>query len=193
MMKHLRAGDRICGSCGGLNGRHRPTCTSDQSFEVISVYTRQQAIEDGILVDCEQAPMGKMRRQLLKWPLAMTATTFHRYVWPIGEDASALPGQSLEGRFWDIVWMFHCAVKGMVSRRRISPEVLLFDFYCIVSDPALCPNERSDRSANSGPQGMRRVTLKVVCGPGDGGEPVMTFMLPEEDLSDGEYARGTDG
>jgi hypothetical protein len=25
---------------------------------VISIYSRQQAIDDGVLVDCEQAPMG---------------------------------------------------------------------------------------------------------------------------------------
>ena len=77
-MTLLNTGDRICASCGGINGRHEPACTGDESVEVISVYTRQQAIEDGILVDCEQAPMGEMRRQLMKWPLAMTATAFRR-------------------------------------------------------------------------------------------------------------------
>ena len=85
-----------------------------RAVEVISVYSRQQAIEDGILVDCEQTPMGEMRRQLMKWPLAMTATAFHRYAWPIDEEANLPPGQSLEGRFWDVVWMFHAAVKGTV-------------------------------------------------------------------------------
>ena len=111
-MALLQTGDRICSSCGGTNGRHQPACSGGESVEVISVYTRQQAIEDGILVDCEQAPMGEMRRQLMKWPLAMTATAFHRYVWPIDEEANLPPGQSLEGRFWDVVWMFHAAVKG---------------------------------------------------------------------------------
>ena len=51
-MALLHTGDRICASCGGINGRHQPTCIGDESVEVISVYTRQQAIEDGILVDC---------------------------------------------------------------------------------------------------------------------------------------------
>ena len=148
---------------------------------MISVYTRQQAIEDGILVDCEQAPMGELHTQLLKWPLAMTASAFHRYVWPMDEEANLPPDQSLEGRFWDVIWMFHAAVKGKVSARRIDPCNLLFDFYCIVADPAPCSNERIDTTARSGPEGMRQVTLKAVCGPGDDGEPVMTFMLPEED------------
>jgi len=147
----------------------------------IATYGRQQAIEDGILVDCEQAPMGEMRRQLLKWPLAMTATAFHRYVWPIDEEANLPPDQSLEGRFWDVVWMFHAAVKGRVPARRIDPCNLLFDFYCIVADPALSSNERIDATATTGSEGMRLVTLKAVSGPGDDGEPVMTLMLPDED------------
>jgi hypothetical protein len=125
--------------------------------------------------------MGEMRTQVLKWPLAMTAIVFHRYVWPIEREANLLPGQSLEGRFWDVVRMFHAAVKGAVPARRIDPCNLLFDFYCIVADPALWPNERIDAIARSGPEGMRMVTLKAVSGPGDDGEPVMTFMLSEED------------
>jgi hypothetical protein len=147
----------------------------------IATYTRRQAIEDGILVDCEQAPMGETRRQLMKWPLAMTATAFHRYVWPIDEEADLPPDQSLEGRFWDVVWMFHAAVRGTVPARRIDPCNLLFDFYCIVADPGMCSNETIDATARGGPKGMRLVTLKAVSGPGDDGEPVMTFMLPEED------------
>jgi len=147
----------------------------------IATYTRRQAIEDCVLVDCEQAPMGEMRTQLLKWPLAMTATAFHRYVWPIDEEANLRPDQSLEGRFWDVVWMFHAAVKGTVPAQRIDPCNLLFDFYCIVADPALSSNERIDATARGGPEGMRLVTLKAVSGPGDDGKPVMTFMLPEED------------
>ena len=94
-MALLHTGDRICASCGGMNGRHRPACSGDESIDVINVYTRRQAIDDGILVDCEQAPMGEMRRQLMKWPLAMTATAFHRYVWPIDEEANLPPGPEL--------------------------------------------------------------------------------------------------
>src|SRR5271157_5589403 len=147
----------------------------------IATYSRQQAIEDGVLVDCEQAPMREMRSQLMKWPLAMTATAFHRYVWPIDEEPDLPSNQSLEGRFWDVIWMFHAAAKGKVPARRIGPCNLLFDFYCIVADPSLWSNERIDATARGGPEGMRLVTLKAVSGPGDDGEPVMTFMLPEED------------
>ena len=180
-MALLQTGDRICASCGGVNGHHQPTCTGDESVEVINVYSRQQAIENGILVDCEQPPMGEMRSQTMKWPLAMTAVAFHRYVWPTGEEVNLPPGQSLEGRFWDVVRMFRAAVKGNLPGRHISPCILLFEFYCIVDDPVVWPNESIDATARSGPEGMRFVTLKAISGPGDDGEPVMTFMLPEED------------
>ena len=45
--------------------------------------------------------------------------------------------------------------KGTVPARRIDPCNLLFDFYCIVADPALWSNERIDPTARSGPEGMR--------------------------------------
>ena len=73
------------------------------------------------------------------------------------------------------------AVKGKVPARHIDSCNLMFDFYCIVADPALSSNERIDATARSGPEGMRLVTLKAVSGPGDDGEPVMTVMLPGED------------
>jgi hypothetical protein len=48
-MALIRTGDRICSSCRGINGHHQAACTGDEAAEVIGVYTRQQAIEDGIL------------------------------------------------------------------------------------------------------------------------------------------------
>ncbi len=97
--------------------------------------------------------MDEMPSQIMKWPLAMTTTAFHRYVWRIDEEASLSPDQSLDGRFWDVIWMFHAAVNGTVSCRRIDPCNLLFDFYCIVADPAPWSNERIDATARSGGRG----------------------------------------
>src|ERR1039458_3952275 len=96
-MALLHTGDRICASCGGMNGRHRAECSGDESIDVLNVYTRRQAIEDGILVDCEQAPMGEMRRQFMKWPLAMTTSAFHGYVWPILAGARGWLGLAMMG------------------------------------------------------------------------------------------------
>jgi hypothetical protein len=41
----LHKGDRICASCGGMKGKHRPGCIGDDTVEVISIFGRQQAIE----------------------------------------------------------------------------------------------------------------------------------------------------
>jgi hypothetical protein len=48
--------------------------------EIISRYTRAQAIEDGISVDMTAEPFGDLAREAgLKWPIAMTATAFNDF------------------------------------------------------------------------------------------------------------------
>ena len=54
--------------------------------------------------------------------------------------------------------------RGQSQPSRIDPCNLLFDFYCIVADPALSSNETIDATARNGPEGMRLVTLKAVSG-----------------------------
>ena len=39
-MALLHTGDRICASCGGINGKHRPGCIGDDTVEAISIYGR---------------------------------------------------------------------------------------------------------------------------------------------------------
>ena len=46
-MALLQTGDRICTSCAGMNDRHQPARTGDESVGVISVCARQQAIREG--------------------------------------------------------------------------------------------------------------------------------------------------
>lgn len=53
-----------------------------ERFDLIHSYTRQQAIEDGVLVD-------------------LTETAFSAYV----EAPADVPGQDAAGRLWDILWM----------------------------------------------------------------------------------------
>ena len=63
-------------------------------------------------------------------------------------------------RLWDVLWMASRAA------RRGGQEIR-FQLYRVPR----------------GGRGMRPrlVTLKVICGPGDEGEPVITIMLPGED------------
>lgn len=130
-----------------------------EESDLISAYSRAQAIEDGVLVDMGQGEFGKMAREAgFLFPFAMTGAAYSRYValTPMAERM----GNDLLGRWWDILWMLRCRIKA----RGGDCESLLFSFFCVVDreKPRLC-------------------RLKSVVGPGDDGEPVITLMLPEED------------
>jgi hypothetical protein len=126
-----------------------------EGAEIISAYTRKQAISDGVLVDMGVEPFGKLANEAgLTWPIAMTA--FGAFV--AVTDAPGRRGQDLSGRWWDVVFMFRR------TRREISP--LEARWTLNVRDP----------------DGRTRLKeLECVSGPDDGGEPCLTFMLPGED------------
>ena len=122
--------------------------------EVISSYTRAQAIKDGVLVDLS-AKVPALCREHYKWPIACTAA-----VWSIIESAVSNKRHcnDLEGVIHDILWM---------SRK------------CAWYFP-------DDTTANfrvtiTGAGRQRLFTFKMVCGPGDTSEPVLTLMLEGED------------
>ena len=122
--------------------------------EVISSYSRAQAIEDGVLVDVSSVA----KEAGIKFPVAMTATVWGKYV----EVPEGVGWQDESGRLWDIVWMFRCAAA------KFDGDTLLFKLYV--------------RNHNRGRLTRQDlVTLKAICGPGDNGEPVVTIMTPEED------------
>jgi hypothetical protein len=126
--------------------------------EILSRYTRAQAIEDGILVDMTVEPFGSLAREAgLKWPICMTATAFHEFV-AVVDGAKGHVGQDVKGRFWDVVFMFRH------TRREVSP--LEARWKLVVRDP-------DGRS--------RMKELKCVSGPADDMSPCLTFMLPGED------------
>ncbi len=126
---------------------------------VISVYTRAQAIEDGILVDVSETA----REAGFKIPVAVT-----RAVW---DSLVALPEgyrgfQDERGRLWDVLWMArHYALRASNSHR-VTMCVLVRDI-------------RKDlRDSNRPP---RKHFPIVAIGGGDDGSPVITIMWPEDD------------
>jgi hypothetical protein len=176
----------VCPNCQKPVTKHRPWCADVQTTTppqqgdivdhpllgrspLISVYTRREAIEDGILVDCSQDAFDELNRQAgLKFDVAMTASAFDRYVAMSDE----LKGtQDLRRRYLDVVWMFHRA-----ALKAGGQDELLFEFYCIPNGEGYQSNEKPGLSP-----AHRLVTLKVVCDAGDRGEPCLTFMLPDED------------
>jgi len=124
--------------------------------EVISSYSRAQAIEDGVLVD-----VSEMAREAgIRYPVALTRAVWESCVAvPTRADGSPVPCQDERGRLWDVVCMTRFAIRLAPAGR----DVLAV---------RLKVRQRA---------GSRNVTLKAVCGPGDEAEPVMTIMLPEED------------
>ena len=125
--------------------------------EPIAAYTRRQAIEDGVLVDLMQPETGSLVREAgFRFPVAMTAGAFAATVAEIGKP---LPeGQDIQSRLWDVLWMLACAIKAAGSTDRVTFRVSVWN-------------------------GRRRDEVKLwsLCGPGDGGEPVVTIMLEGED------------
>jgi hypothetical protein len=131
--------------------------------EIISSYSRAQAIEDGVLVDLMQTETaGAVREAGFRYPIAMTSAAFELAVWPIdNEEANKwLEGkcQDLQGRLWDVLSMLKRAAKRGGSEVRFQISVWNY-------------------------QTKRRnvITLKSVCGPDDDGSPCITIMLPHED------------
>ncbi len=120
---------------------------------IISSYTREQAIEDGILVD------------LTKWaketgfvfPVACTAAVWGQYIEPPDNVKSC---QDVRGRAHDLLSMFFHAI------RRSGGGADRLDFRVRLLQQ---------------PGRHELVNFKSICGPGDAGEPVITIMMPDED------------
>jgi hypothetical protein len=129
--------------------------------EVISTYTRQQAIDDGVLVDVTDTA----KEAGFKFPVALTVALWSDYVKPCEKDKAK--GQSEPGRLWDLLHMLHMAIKGILPHRTVEGpgpgQTTYYRLYFVL-------------------KGRRRlVEVKAICGPGDDLEPVITIMLPEED------------
>ena len=121
--------------------------------EVISSYTRGQAIEDGVLVDL--TPLAQEAG--FRYPVAVT-----RSVWEIlspGDELRA-QGQSLDGRAWDLFMILRFALRESKDRSFVS-----FSPMFVQAPGALA----------------KSVQLHAVCGPGEDTAPVVTIMLPGED------------
>jgi len=121
--------------------------------DVVFAYTRKQAIEDGVLVDLN-AVAGDVCRQHFKVPIACTAA-----VWALIDKAVKSPKHcnDVAGVVHDILFMSKTGLA-----RKVDDSTRIFT--------VIITGGRK-----------RNHQLKLVCGPGDNAEPVVTIMLPEED------------
>lgn len=121
---------------------------------LIHAYTRAQALDDGTLIDVTDLA----RDAGFKVPVALTAKVWADCVaW---DQAREVAPQDETGRLWDVLAMAHLAARGRPDSGRATFSVLR------IGAGRLRPS---------------RVTLALVIGPGDQGEPVITIMQPEED------------
>ena len=135
--------------------------SSAESFfgDVISTYTRAQAIEDGVLIDA-----GAMAKEAgFKWPVVLTTAAWADCVAWTDEDSQKQVHQDQSGRLWDVLYMAAHGIR--VSKG--SGDRFQFQFYRVPRDGQSMEAELT--------------TLKLVVGPGDSGEPVITIMEPHED------------
>jgi hypothetical protein len=125
----------------------------DETYpEVISTYSRAQAIDDGVLVDVTEPA----RQTGFRHPVAFTRAVWDRCV--ALSPAAERAGNDERGRLHDVLHMLFYAIR----RCRGGPE-LPFDLLCVTA--SVRPS---------------RVPLRAVVGPGDHGEPVITVTLPGE-------------
>jgi len=133
-------------------------------MELISTYTRANAIEDGELVDVTTTA----KEAGIKFPVAMTRAAWTKCV-EMPQEIIDEGGQSESGRLWDVLSM----MRFQISRSRGS----LLLFKVIIRNKAFGPNFSEDEYNPD----RHTVLLKGLCHPGDDLEPVITIMLPEED------------
>jgi hypothetical protein len=128
--------------------------------DLISSYSREQALADGALVD----PGPAAREAGFKLPVALTAAVWEDCVaWSDKDNRRKGTVQDMRGRLWDVLWMTKVAIqRAGRGTDRVRVELLRV------------PREgRGHRP--------RKVVLEAVCGPGDQAEPVITIQQPGED------------
>jgi len=130
--------------------------------EIISTYTRAQAIEDGFMVDVSDTA----REAGITVPVTLTNEVYEDCVHWTDEDSKRQTYQDESGRLWDVVSML--AFRMRISKARNEKTDTLY--YKMIRVP------RGGRGRRP-----REVILKAVIGGGDNGEPVITVMQKDQD------------
>ncbi len=125
--------------------------------QVIYTYSRAQALADGVLVDVTEV----VKETGFKLPVAITDALHNRLT---TSKADQSLGQDYDGRLWDVLWIAALAI------RLADPGTDAVTF--TVAQMEVEPKSGQPIKAN--------LLIKVVCGPGENGEPVITIGLPED-------------
>lgn len=123
-----------------------------EEWEVISEYTRKEALEDGVLIDISE--LAKEAGFMV--PVAVTNNLWATWIIPPAKMEDC--GQSDTGRLWDVLHMLRMNCKRS-NATRIKYEVLF----------------------QNTPKRLTTVELISTIGSDENGNPVITIMLPEDD------------
>jgi hypothetical protein len=126
--------------------------------EPIHVYTRTQAIEDGVLIDVSQTA----HEAGFCLPVALTTAVWANCVAWDDTESKRQTVQDEGGRLWDVIWM-----ASLAARRAGESQRLAFQVYRV---------PRGGRDIRPQP-----TTLHMCIGPGDDAAPVITILMPNED------------
>jgi septum formation inhibitor-activating ATPase MinD len=134
-------------------------------WDVIFSYSRKQAIEEGVLVDVSEVA----KEAGFRYPVAVTAA-----VWAMITDIpESRSYQDIDSRLWDVIYMAVVAI----SKNRNASEIN----YDLILDRMETRTVKTKDGFKDRQVLVRDLKLKMVCSPGDEGEPVITIMLPNED------------
>ena len=107
---------------------------------------------------------GSMAKEVgFKWPVALTANAWADCVAWNDADSQQQVHQDQSGRLWDVLYMASHAIR----TSKDSGDRILFQLYRVPRDGQTMDAELT--------------TLRLIVGPGDSGEPVITILLPNED------------
>lgn len=127
--------------------------------DLISVYTRADALADGELIDVTTTA----REAGFRLPVALTRAVWADCVeWSDADSARKACPQDQAGRLWDVLWMASLAARRARECSRVR--------FALVRVP------REGRGVRP-----RHVELEMHIGPGDDGAAVLTIMQPGED------------
>ena len=119
--------------------------------EIIYSYTREQALEDGVLIDVTDIAkeVGIIHPTAITEGILEAITPDKRL-----ETEPKTYEAILKSRIWDILWMMKMSIVQSKGGRKVNSRAFI---------------------------AQKWVKYKAECGPGDNGEPIITIMLPHED------------
>ena len=121
--------------------------------DLIHVYTRKEALEDGTLFDVSATA----REAGFLIPVALTAALHADVADLSGRHVTA--GQDARGRLWDLLFL---ARMNAAKPENADASEFTFELYMPVGE-------------------RRKYSAKAMIGPGDDEQPVLTLLLPTED------------